>query len=383
MTRLEETDRGLGELLDGFSEAVRRIGSAHFATGSAEGFPQDAWLALAGTGMFMLPFSEDEGGMDVSLPGVLKFFEALGREIPDNGFTFLACTHLCALCMPLARFGSDGAKAEFLTRAMTGELIGAHAISEPGAGSAAFDMKTRAVPVDGGWQITGEKCFVSNGPFADVVVIYACTDPEAGPLNGYSAFLMPSASPGVSRGRATPKIGLKTSPFGPIYLDGVFVPDEMVLGAPGLGYAVLDHVMKREVLITFIAHLGQMSRRFDGTRDYVRGRNQGGRRLSQYQSVANRVVDGFIRLETARMWLYHAAEVLQHGQNGTREVSIAKLLCSEANLDNALDAVRLRGASGYLEEAGLGHEVTDALGSVIYSGSSEIQRNRIAATLGL
>ncbi|MFV0334839.1 MAG: acyl-CoA dehydrogenase family protein [Tropicimonas sp.] len=362
--------------------APRILGTLSQADGS-QFLPMQAWRELAETGLFALPFAPEDGGLGVRLSAVMHVFETLGMGLPDAGFTFSACTHLCALGLPLARFGSAEAREALLPGVIGGGLIGAHAISEADAGSAAFEMRTTGRRVDGGWELDGEKHFVSNGPVAGMIAVYARTTPEADALSGFSAFLVPADSPGLTRGIPTPKIGLKTSPFGTLFLDRVFVPDHMVLGAPGRGFAVLDYVMKREILITFAAHLGQMQRRFDGLRNHVRTRKQGGQRISAHQSVSNRVVDDFIKLETARMWLYRAGAEIDAGRGAAREVAIAKLLVAEANLDVALDAVRLHGAAGYLDEADMGTEVADALGGVIYSGSSEIQRNRIAATLGL
>lgn len=368
------------ELTEAIARAAARIGRD--MPREAAGFPQDAWAALAETGLFAMAFAPEAGGLGASLCAVMRAYEILGASLPDAGLVFSASTHLCALGLPLARFGSAEARAELLPAVIEGRLIGAHAISEPDAGSAAFDMKTRATPAPGGWRLSGEKCFVSNGPVAGMITVYA-RSADTGPLSGFSAFLVEAGSPGLTVAPPTPKIGLKSSDFGALYLDGVFVPEARVLGRPGMGYAVLDHVMKREILITFAGHLGQMSRRFDESRAHVRARVQGGQRLSQHQAVAHRVVDGFIALETARMWLDRAGAALDRGEGAAREVAIAKLLTAEANLTLACDAIRLRGAAGYLAEAGLGPDLTDAIGGVIYSGSSDIQRNRIAATLGL
>lgn len=348
-----------------------------------KGFSPAIWDAVARTGLFNLPFDPQEGGLGASLSATMNVFEGLGQTLDDAGMAFAACTHLCALALPLARFGSAQARAAFLPAALDGSLIGAHAISEPHSGSAAFEMSTRAVETAEGWRLRGEKCFVSNAPFAGMFVIYARSDEKAGPLSGFSAFLAPADAPGLVVGAPAPKIGLDSAEFASLYLDDVLVPRSHVLGRPGLGFSILDHVMKREIVVTFAAHLGQMARRFERTRKHARSRIQSGSRISAFQAVSHRIVDDFVKLETARMWLYRAGAELDAGAQASRAVSIAKLLCSEANLDIAVSALRLHGAAGYLAEAGLGRELCDAAGGVIYSGSSEIQRNRIAATLGL
>lgn len=347
------------------------------------GFSRALWEDVAATGLFGLPFCGEEGGLGASLSATMYVYEGLGQALDDTGVVFSACTHLCALGLPLVRFGTAQAREAHLPAVIDGSLIGAHAISEPQAGSAAFEMTTRAIESEAGWRLTGEKCFVSNAPFAGMFVVYARTDAQAGPLSGFTAFLVPADAPGLVIGAAAPKIGLDSSEFAALYLDDVFVPHSHVLGRPGLGFSILDYVMKREIVITFAAHLGQMSRRFERTRKHARSRVQSGARISTFQAVSHRLVDDYVKLETARMWLYRAGSELDGGEQASRAVSIAKLLCSEANLDIAVSALRLHGAAGYLAEAGLGRDLCDAAGGVIYSGSSEIQRNRIAATLGL
>lgn len=350
---------------------------------SDRSFSAAIWSGLARSGLFALPFRSDEGGLGVSLSATMNVFEGLGETLDDAGMSFAACTHLCALGLPLARFGSPEAREAYLPHVIAGDLIGAHAISEPHSGSAAFEMSTTATRTEEGWRLRGEKCFVSNAPFAGMFVVYARSEPTAGPLSGFSAFLVPADAEGLVVGAPAAKIGYDSAEFASLYLDDVLAPHSHVLGRPGLGFSILDHVMKREIAVTFAAHLGQMSRRFERTRSHSRRRVQAGSRISAFQAVSHRIVDDFVKLETARMWLYRAGAELDAGGQASRAVAVAKLLCSEANLDIAVSALRLHGAAGYLTEAGLGRELCDAVGGVIYSGSSEIQRNRIAATLGL
>lgn len=371
------------ELREAIEKSIERINTKLPGPFGSDVFPSDAWTEMAETGIFSLPFEPGFGGLGVDLPTLIHIFEGLGQTCQDPGFAFAVCTNLCSLAYPLVRFGSPELQEQYLDKIIAGQLIGAHAITEPDSGSSAFDMKTRAEKTERGWLLNGEKSFVSNAPFADMLVVYACTDPTKGTLSGFSTFLVPKDSPGLQVSRPSEKIGLKTSQFGSLFMDRVFVPDSHVIGRVGMGYSILDYVMKREILITFAAHIGQLQARFEKTKDYVKHRQQFGQRISLFQSVSHRIVDNYIALETAKMWLFRAAEQVQNGAQASRDVAIAKLLCSEANLAQAIDAVRLHGAAGYLTETGIGNAITDALGGVIYSGTSDIQRNRIAATLRL
>jgi len=351
--------------------------------GKTSVFPSEAWQLLCESGLLLLPFSEKDGGLGASMRTTMYVIEGFARNCEDAGLVFAACTHLCSVGVPVARFASDMLRTKYLPGIVSGQYIGAHAITEPSSGSSAFDMKTVAEKRDDGWHLNGEKCFISNAPFADLIAVYARSDQSRGALSGFTCFLVPRDTPGLTVGSADKKIGLHTAQFASLYLDDAVVPDTHVIGRPGMGFSILDYVMKREILITFAARLGEMGRTFETTRDHVRNRQQFGQKISAFQSVSHRVVDGFIGLETARMWLYRAAQLVDDGRQATREIAIAKLLCSETDVTLAIDALRLQGASGYLSANSLGQSIADALGGVIYSGTSEIQRNRIAAALGL
>ena len=190
-------------------------------------------------------------------------------------------------------------------------------------------------------------------------------------------------TPGLRTSEPIGKLGLKGSPVGELVLDGCVVPGGQRDRQAGRGFFVLDHVMKWEILLSFVTSAGAMGQRLERCIEHARDREQFGKPIGAFQAIAHKIVDMKIAVETSRRWLFDAAAKLLAGQDATTEIAIAKLVTSEANVKTALDAVQIFGASGYTTALGIEAGLRDAVGGTIYSGTSEIQRNRIAATLGL
>jgi alkylation response protein AidB-like acyl-CoA dehydrogenase len=178
-------------------------------------------------------------------------------------------------------------------------------------------------------------------------------------------------------------MGLKTSPLSELFFDDCRIPARNVIGKPGLGFSILDYVMKWEILCSFIINVGEMQHRFERCVEYARTRKQFDRPIGSFQSVANKIVEMKIAVETARAWLYQTAARLLANENVTTDVAIAKLLASEGNLSSALNAVQIFGGNGYMTEYGVEKELRNAVAGTIYSGTSEVQRDRIAKMIGL
>ncbi|MGB3438315.1 MAG: acyl-CoA dehydrogenase family protein [Actinophytocola sp.] len=370
------------ELRDGIGPFCEAINEGHIERDGKAEFDHDAWKLLRSSGILGLPFGQRWGGLGQDLVTTMFVLEGFGHGCRDGGLIFSTTTHMVSTGVPLARFGSAALKDRYLPAVCDGSLIGAHAISEPGSGSDALAMRTTARRTDGGWVLSGSKTFISNAPVADLMVVYARSDTNAGPL-GITAFLVETSSPGFSVGQPIPKMGLKTSPMAEVFLDDCFVPDANVVGSRGMGFLVLDHVMKWEILCSFIVNVGEMTHRVERCVDYAKERHQFGRPIGANQSVANRIVDMLVATETARKWLYDTAEKLSRGETITTDLAISKLVASEANLSTALAAVNVFGGNGYMAEFGLEKDVRNAVGGTIYSGTSDIQRSRIAAMLTL
>ncbi|GAA1646804.1 acyl-CoA dehydrogenase family protein [Actinoplanes couchii] len=369
-------------LRDGLGRWNDALSSGHVEGDAAGTFDWDKWKLIRDTGVLGLPFGTDWNGLDQDLLTTMYVLEGLGEGCRDGGLSFSATTSMASVGVPLQKFGRPELRDRHLPRICSGESIGAHAITEADGGSDALKMRTRAERDGDDFVLTGAKTFVSNGPIADLIMVYARSHPGGGAL-GVTAFLVERDTPGLSVGGPFHKMGLRTSPLSEIFLDGCRVPAANVVGRIGGGFMVLDHVMKREILFTFIVQVGEMAHRLQRCVGYARTRMQFGRPIGANQSISNKIVDMKVRLETARKWLYDTAEKLERGQDVTADIAIAKLLTSQANVASGLDAVQIFGGNGYMAEYGLEKDLRNAVGATIYSGTNEIQYNRIAATLGL
>jgi alkylation response protein AidB-like acyl-CoA dehydrogenase len=369
-------------LRDGVAAWCADLNDGHVERDREAAFSWDAWKRVQASGLLRLPFGERWGGLGQSLLTTMYVLEGLGEGCRDGGLAFSVTTHLVSAGVPLQRFGAESARDRYLPGICDGTVIGAHAITEPDGGSDALSMRTTARRAGDGWVLNGSKTFVSNGPVADLLVVYARTHPDPGPL-GVTAFLVPRDTPGLTVGRPVAKMGLRTSPLSELFLDDCVVPADHVVGRPGGGFLVLDHVMKWEILCSFIVNVGQMQHRLDRCVEYARGRSQFGQPIGSYQAISHKIVDMSIGVATSRRWLYDTARKLATGANVTTDIAISKLVTSEHNVASALAAVQIFGGYGYLAEYGLEKELRDAVAGTIYSGTSEIQRNRIAAMLGL
>jgi alkylation response protein AidB-like acyl-CoA dehydrogenase len=379
MTEWTEEQR---DLRDGIAPWCEAFSEGHLARDGASEFDPRVWKLVRESSILGLPFQERWGGLGQDLPTTMYVLEEFGRRCRDGGLSFSISTQIVSAGIPLQRFGSERLKERYLPGICDGGTVTAHAITEPDSGSDALAMRTRARPDGDGWILDGGKTFITNAPIADLITVYARTDPDRGPL-GITAFLVERGTPGLTIGPPMEKMGLKTSPLAEVHLDSCPVPHDRVLGRPGLGFLILDHVMKWEILLCFVIALGEMQHRLERCLAYAKERRQFGKPIGSYQSVANKLVDMKIGIETARLWMYETARRLQDRQDVQSEIAVCKLLVSEANLASALSAVQIFGGSGYMAETGLEKDLRDAVGGTIYSGTSDIQRNRIAAMLGL
>jgi alkylation response protein AidB-like acyl-CoA dehydrogenase len=367
-------------------DAIQRRGGAlsdgHLDDDMRAEFPRHKWDIVRESGLLALPFDQRWGGLGVDVPTTMYVLEGLGEACRDSGLSFTITTTMASTGVPLERFGSPELQERYLPRLCAGELIGAHAITESRGGSDALSMLTRAEADGDDFILDGSKTFVSNGPIADVIVVYAKTHPSGGPL-GITAFVVDRDQPGLSLGPALSKMGLRTSPLCEVFLDGCRIPRTQVLGRVGSGYRIIDYVMKREILFSFIVNVGEMQHRLGRCIEYARSRVQFGRRIGEFQAIANKLVDMRIRVDTARKWLYDTASRLERGDDVTIDLAISKLMASQGNTETALAAVQIFGGYGYMTEYGLEKDVRNAIAGTIYSGTTEIQYNRIASMLGL
>lgn len=347
-----------------------------------EPFPREDWRTLGQLGLLGACVAEEYGGGGLGVLDTARLYEALGEGCEDTGLVFAASAHLFACTVPVREFGSEALRRRYLPGLCAGELIAGNAMTEDDAGSDVSRLAVTARPVPGGYVLDGVKSFVSNGPAADVFVTYATTDPCSGHL-GQTALLVPAGSAGVEAGRPFAKMGLRSTPAGTVRFTRCFVPDDHVLGVPGMGAAVFQHSMGWERACLFAGYVGMMARLTDRCVAHARERRQFGRRLAEFQAVSHRIVDMRLRLESARLLLYRACWEMDQGGPARLPVALSKLAASEGAVASALDAVRIFGARGYLAADGIEAELRDAVPSVLFSGTSEIQKELVARELGL
>ncbi|WP_282700278.1 acyl-CoA dehydrogenase family protein [Streptomyces sp. CC219B] len=345
-------------------------------------YDRDDWTQLGKLGLLGLSVPVEYGGGGLGAVDTALQVEALGRGCTRTGLVFGASAHLFACAMPMVDFASPALKARILPGMCRGELIAGNAMTEDEAGSDVSRLATVAERTDGGWILNGEKSFVTNGPAADVFTTYATTDPKAGYL-GVTGFVVERSAKGVTIGEPFEKMGMSHVPAGRIRFEDCFVPDEQVLGEEGQGGFIFQHSMGWERCCLFAGFLGLADRLLDRAVEHVRTRKQSGRRISQFQAVSHRLADMKLRTESARLLLYRAAWEMDRGGPATLWIALSKLAVSEGVLTTAMDAVRLFGGRGYQRDEGIEAALRDAVPSVIFSGTSDIQRDIISRELGL
>ena len=362
--------------------AQKELAEGVVARDRAATFPMEKWRQCAEFGIHGLAVPQEFGGSGLDPLTTILAMETLGYGCRDNGLLFAIQAQMWSVQVPILRFGSTEQKETYLPRLVDGSLIGAHAMTEPESGSDCFALSTRADLRDGGYLLNGTKMFVSNAPVADLFLVFATVNKARG-FMGITAFLIEKDTPGLSVGRPMDKMGLKTAPLGEVVLEDCLVPERSRLGKEGNGGAIFNHSMGWERSFILASCVGAMARQMDQCAEYARTRHQFGQPIGAFQSVSNRLVDMKVRLETARLLLYKVGYLRGQGQTGEAESAMAKLYLSECFVQSSLDAIQIHGGYGYMAELEVERDLRDAVGSRIYSGTSELQRQIIARSMGL
>jgi alkylation response protein AidB-like acyl-CoA dehydrogenase len=345
-------------------------------------FDHDGWKKCAGMGIQGLAVPAEYGGLGQDPLTTVGALERLGYACPDNGLIFSMNAHMWTVAAPLVTFGTEAQKGKYLPGLCDGSLIGGNAMSEPGSGSDAYGMRTTATKEGSKYLLNGSKIFVTNGPVADVLVAFASVDRSKGAA-GIAAFVVERSFPGVSVARKLEKMGLRTSPMAEIFFDNCEVPEDNRLGREGAGPSLFTHSMTWERGCILASAVGSMQRLVERCIKYSRERKQFGQSIGKFQQIAGKIVDMKIRLETARHMLYLGAYQRNRGRSALMEAAMAKLHISESWVQSCEDALQIHGGYGYMTDYEVERELRDALGSRLYSGTNEIQRNLIASLLGL
>ncbi|GLU48211.1 acyl-CoA dehydrogenase family protein [Nocardiopsis ansamitocini] len=345
-------------------------------------FTKDEWKRYAELGVMGLSVPRRYGGAGRGFLQTAHAAEGLGRSGTDMGLLFGALAHLFACAMPIAEYGHDQTRRRMLPLLCEGQWIGANAITEDTAGSDAMAMTARAHRVGDHYELNGTKTFVSNGPLADVFVVYAVTDPSLGHL-GVSAFAVERTAPGLTVGAPFAKTGLRRCPASHVHLTRCTVPAAALLGAPGQGAAIFQQGMRWERTCLFAAYLGRTERLLHRCIAHARQRRQFGRSIAANQAVSHRIARMRIRLDAARLLLWRACWLLDRDRPARLEVAMAKHEVAEGSLAAALDTARIFAGHGVHAASGVGRDLDDAVAATIFSGTCDIQLEQIAKELGL
>jgi alkylation response protein AidB-like acyl-CoA dehydrogenase len=358
------------------------LGRDMIARDRDETFDRDAWMRCAEFGVLGLPIPKEYGGQGLGLTDLLAVMEGLGYGTRDQGLLFSLNAHLWTNSIPILIYGTPEQRQRYLPGLCDGTLIGANAASEPDAGSDIFGMRTRATRDGERYVLSGTKTFVTNAPVADLFVAYATIDPALGPM-GVTAFIVETGTPGLTVSRKLDKMGLRTSPMAEVIFADCAVPRANRLGREGRGAQVFECSMEWERGSILANCLGVMRRQLDECIKHAQTRKQFGKPIGKYQSVANRIVDMKVRLDTCRLLVYRIGALKDANRDAAMEAAVAKLHVSDCYVRSSLDAIQVFGGYGYMTEQQIERDLRDAVGSSIYSGTSEIQRNIIARQLGL
>ncbi len=347
-----------------------------------EKFSREGWDKCAKFGIHGLPMPAEYGGGGADTLTTVCGLEALGYGCRDNGLIFSIGAHMWSSEIPLWSFGTEEQKKKYLPKLVSGEWVGVHAMTEPGSGSDAYSLKTRAERKGDRVILNGSKTFITNASYADMVIVFATLDPSKGPA-GISAFIVEKGTPGFTISRKLHKMGLRTSPMAELSFVDCEVPAENQLGKDGAAPAIFTASMEWERICILASHLGVMQRLLETSVKYAKERRQFGENIGKFPAISSKIADMEVRLETGRLVLYKAAWMKSQGKHPLREASIAKLYVADACIQSCMDAIQIHGGYGYMTEYQIERELRDAISGKIYSGTSEIQRMIISGLHGL
>ena len=334
-------------------------------------FPVDNFRRMAELGLFGISIPPEYGGIEADLLSCVLVMEELGRGCASTANTFGSHAILCT--ENIFRNGNEEQKKKYLPDLISGKKIGAIAITEPEAGSDALSMRTRAVKKGDTYILNGTKMFITNGPCADVAVVYAKTDLNAGP-KGLSAFIVESGFAGFSRGKSLKKMGVRGSPTGELIFEDMAVPAENLLGAENEGIRVLMNGLDRERIVYSITPIGVAQGAFDVAYKYASERVQFGTAIINFQMIQELIADMATDIQAGRLLSYWAATLADQGKRVRLEASYAKLFCSQVGMRVVDKAVQILGGYGFISEFPVERMYRDMKGIEFGAGTTQIQK---------
>jgi len=367
---------GLGEDVDALREMVRRFAAGELAPIAAEidssnEFPAPVWKKMGDLGLLGVTADPDFGGTGMSYVAHVVAMEEISRASASVGLSYGAHSNLCV--NQINRWGTAEQKQKYLPSLCAGDHVGALAMSESGSGSDVVSMRLRAEKKNDRFVLNGTKMWITNGPDADTLVVYAKTDPDRG-SRGITAFLIEKAMAGFSVAQKLDKLGMRGSNTGELVFEDVEVPFDNVLGEEGKGVEVLMSGLDYERVVLSGGPLGIMAACLDAVIPYVQERKQFGQAIGEFQLVQGKLADLYVTLNACRAYVYAVAAACDRGETTRKDSAGCILYAAEKATQAALDAIQLLGGNGYINDYPTGRLLRDAKLYEIGAGTSEIRR---------
>jgi isovaleryl-CoA dehydrogenase len=373
---VRELNFELGETVDILRESVRSFAMREIAPRAAEidrtnEFPRDLWPKLGKLGLLGITVEEQYGGSHLGYLAHMVAMEEVSRASASVGLSYGAHSNLCV--NQIRRNGNDRQKRRFLPGLISGEHVGALAMSEPGAGSDVMSMKLRAEKREGRYVLNGTKMWITNGPDADVIVVYARTDPAAG-ARGITAFIVEKGCKGYTTAQKLDKLGMRGSNTCELVFDDCEVPEQNVLGTAGQGVEVLMSGLDYERAVLAAGPLGIMQSCLDAVIPHLHQRKQFGQPIGEFQLMQGKLADMYVTANACRAYVYAVGRACDAGNVTRKDAAGAILFAAERATWMALEAIQCLGGTGYVNDSPTGRLLRDAKLYEIGAGTSEIRR---------
>jgi isovaleryl-CoA dehydrogenase len=376
-------DFGLGPDIDQLRDSVAGFAASRIAPLAAEidksdKFPRHLWPEMGALGLHGITVDEEYGGAGLGYLAHCVAMEEVSRASASVGLSYGAHSNLCI--NQIHRWGTKTQKTKYLPNLVSGAHVGALAMSEPNAGSDVVSMKLRATQKGDRYVLNGTKMWITNGFHADTLVVYAKTDPDAGP-RGITAFLVEKSFPGFTPSPTLDKLGMRGSPTGELVFENCEVPAENILGNLNEGAKVLMSGLDYERAVLAAGPIGIMQAAMDIVMPYIHDRKQFGQSIGEFQLVQGKIADMYTEMNASRAYVYAVAQAADRGRTTRQDAAGAILYAAERATKIALDAIQLLGGNGYINDYPTGRLLRDAKLYEIGAGTSEIRRMLIGREL--